>query len=324
MRDRSMRHDSIRGRRRTLLAASLMGAGFFAASFSAPPAAAAPGSGAKPWQSLPPTPALPAGTVGRHAEIQGARIWYAEWGAAAADAPVLLLHGGFGNSNYFGDLIPALVAHRYRVIAIDSRGHGRSTRGDAPLSYHLMAQDVIGLLDALKVPKVYLVGWSDGGITGLDLAMNHPERLAGLFAFGANADLSGLTGAPDKTPVFGAYLERTAHEYRTLSPNPQDWEGFSAAVNKMWETLPAFTRSELASIKVPTTIADGEFDEAIKQTHDEYMAQAIPGARLVILPDVSHFAMLQDPRAFNAAVLRFLKGGPPPAAFLHDATRLID
>lgn len=273
---------------------------------AAPSAAAAPTGSA--GQTLPPTPALPAGTVGRHAEIQGARIWYAEWGVKSADAPVLLLHGGFGNSNYFGHLIPVLVAHHYRVIAVDSRGHGRSTRSVAPLSYDLMARDVIALLDELKIPKVYLVGWSDGGIIGLDMAINHPDRLAGLFAFGANADVSGLRDGTDKTPVFGAYLKRTAQEYRALSPTPQDFDGFTAAVNKMWETLPAFTHAELASIKVPTTIADGEYDEAIKQSHDEYMAHAIPGARLVILPGVSHFAMLQDPRAFNAAVLRFLSG----------------
>jgi pimeloyl-ACP methyl ester carboxylesterase len=260
----------------------------------------------EPWQSLPPLPALPKGTVGRHAEIGGSRIWFAEWGARSTGTPVLLLHGGFGNSNYFGRLIPVLLAHGYRVIAMDSRGHGRSTRSDAPLTYDLMAQDVLGLLDRLGISKVYLVGWSDGGIVGLDLAMTHPDRLAGLFAFGANADVSGLKDGADKTPVFAAYLARTAEEYRALSPTPQQWDGFGAAVNKMWNTLPAFTRSELASIKVPTTIADGEFDEAIKQTHDEYLAQAIPGAHLVILPRASHFAMLQDPAAFNAAVLHFL------------------
>jgi pimeloyl-ACP methyl ester carboxylesterase len=249
---------------------------------------------------------LPKGTVGRHAEIGGSRIWFAEWGARSTGTPVLLLHGGFGNSNYFGRLIPVLVAHGYRVIAMDSRGHGRSTRSDAPLTYDLMAQDVLGLLDRLGISKVYLVGWSDGGIIGLDLAMTHPDRLAGLFAFGANADVSGLSDGADKTPVFAAYLARTAEEYRALSPTPRQWDRFGAAVNKMWGTLPAFTRSELASIRVPTTIADGEFDEAIKQTHDEYMAQAIPGAHLVILPRVSHFAMLQDPAAFNGAVLHFL------------------
>jgi pimeloyl-ACP methyl ester carboxylesterase len=276
------------------LAALMMSAGPFAA--------AAP----EPWQTLPPLPSLPAGTVGRHAEIGGARIWFAEWGSRSAGTPVLLLHGGFGNSNYFGRLIPVLVAHGYRVIAMDSRGHGRSTRSDAPLTYDLMAQDVLGLLDRLSISQVYLVGWSDGGIIGLDLAMTHPDRLAGVFAFGANADVSGLKDGAEKTPVFAAYLARTAQEYRALSPTPPQWAEFSAAVNKMWETLPAFTRSELASITVPTTIADGEFDEAIKLTHDEYMAQAIPGAHLVILPRVSHFAMLQDPAAFNAAVLRFL------------------
>ena len=260
----------------------------------------------EPWQTLPPLPALPEGTVGRHADIDGARIWFAEWGPRSTGIPVLLLHGGFGNSNYFGRLIPVLVAHGYRVVAMDSRGHGRSTRSDAPLTYDLMAKDVLGLLDRLSISRVYLVGWSDGGIIGLDLAMTHPDRLAGLFAFGANADVSGLKDGAEKTPVFAAYLARTAGEYRALSPTPQQWDAFSAAVNKMWETLPAFTRGELASIKVPTTIADGEFDEAIKQTHDEYMAQAIPAAHLVILPRVSHFAMLQDPDAFNAAVLRFL------------------
>jgi pimeloyl-ACP methyl ester carboxylesterase len=289
--------------------AALMSAASFTALAAAPAAAALTSAAAaapEPWQTLPPLPSLPAGTVGRHADIGGARIWLAEWGPQSGGVPVLLLHGGLGNSNYFGRLVPTLVAHGYRVIAMDSRGHGRSTRSDTPLTYDLMAQDVLGLLDQLKISKVYLVGWSDGGIIGLDLAMTHPDRLAGLFAFGANADVSGLKDGAEKTPVFAAYLKRTAEEYRALSPTPQQWNAFSAAVNKMWETLPAFTRSELASIKVPTTIADGEFDEAIKRPHDEYMAQAIPGAHLVILPRVSHFAMLQDPSAFNAAVLRFL------------------
>jgi pimeloyl-ACP methyl ester carboxylesterase len=254
---------------------------------SAVPALAAapvPAAAHEPWQTLPPLPSLPAGTVDRHADIGGARIWFAEWGPSSAAVPVLLLHGGFGNSNYFGRLIPVLVAHGYRVVAMDSRGHGRSTRNDAPLTYDLMAQDVLGLLDRQKISKVYLVGWSDGGIIGLDLAMTRPDRLAGLFAFGANADVSGLKDGVDKTPAFGAYLQRTSREYRMLSPTPQQWDSFNAAVTKMWETLPAFTRSDLASIKVPTTIADGEFDEAIRQTHDEYMAQTIPGAHLVILP----------------------------------------
>lgn len=259
------------------------------------------------WQTLPPMPALPKGTVGEHADINGARIWYAQWNRQSTRTAVLLLHGGFGNSSYFGRLIPDLTAHGYCVIAMDSRGHGRSTRSAAPITYRLMADDVIALLDRLKIPKVNLVGWSDGGIIGLELALNHPDRLAGLFAFGANADVSGLKDGAEKTPVFAAYLSRTSDEYRELSPTPDQWDAFSAAVNKMWETLPAFSADQLRAIRVPTTIADGEYDEAIKQTHDQYMAATIPGAHLVILPNVSHFAMLQNPLQFNAAVLAFLQ-----------------
>jgi pimeloyl-ACP methyl ester carboxylesterase len=260
------------------------------------------------WQTLPPMPALPKATVGEHAEINGARIWYAQWNPTAAGTPVLLLHGGFGNSNYYGHVIPRLVEHGYRVIAMDSRGHGRSTRSKAPLTYDLMADDVIVLLDRLKIRQVFLVGWSDGGIIGIDLALKHPDRLAGVFAFGANGDVSGLRDGIEKDPVFGAYLQRVAEEYRKLSPTPDQWGVFSAAVTKMWETLPAFTAAQLGSIKVHTTIADGQYEEAIKPAHTQYLASTIPGARLVILPNVSHFAVLQDPGEFNAAVIDFLEG----------------
>jgi pimeloyl-ACP methyl ester carboxylesterase len=262
---------------------------------------------AQVWETLPAMPRLPPHTVARYLEVDGARIWYAEWGRKSALPPVLLLHGGFGNSSYFGRLIPVLVKHGYYVIAMDSRGHGRSTRSVEPMTYRLMAEDVIGLLDHLRIARVNLVGWSDGGCTGFDLALHHPERLAGLFAFGANADVSGDREGFDKTPVFAAYLKRAPDEYRKLSPTPDQWDAFSAAVGKMWDTLPAFTADQLRSIKVPTVIADGEYDEAIRQSHDRYMADTIPGARLAILPNVSHFAMLQNPEEFDAAVLDFLQ-----------------
>jgi pimeloyl-ACP methyl ester carboxylesterase len=261
----------------------------------------------EPWQQLPSTPVLPAGTVGRYSIINGAHIWYAEWNQKALGTPVLLLHGGLANSNYFGNLIRFLAQRGYRIIAMDSRGHGRSTRTEAPYTYHLMAEDVLGLLDTMKVRRVRIIGWSDGGIIGLDLALNHPNRLTGLFAFGANADVGGLNESFDKDPVFGAYLVRVPSEYRKLSPTPDQWDSFQAALGKMWEILPNFTASQLRSIRVPTTIADGEYDEAVKSEHTRYIASTIPGARLVILPNLSHFAMLQNPSTFNRAVLRFLQ-----------------
>lgn len=259
------------------------------------------------WQTLPPTPALPAGTVGQRAMIDGAQLWYAEWGANNKGVPVLLLHGGALNSNYFGLLVPTLVKHGYRVIAMDSRGQGRSARAKGPITYHMMATDVVELLDLLHLRQVSLVGWSDGGIIGLDLAINHPERLHRLFAFGANADVSGVYEHAEETPVVVAFLARAKEEYRQLSPTPNDWESFLTTMGEMWRTLPDFTPGQLQSIRVSTTIGDGEHEEIVKPEHTHYLAATIPNARLVILPDVSHFAILQDPGAFSAAVLDFLR-----------------
>jgi pimeloyl-ACP methyl ester carboxylesterase len=259
------------------------------------------------WRTLPATPSLPPGTAGQRAMINGAQLWYAEWGSHNKGVPVLLLHGGSLNSNYFGQLVPTLVKHGYLVIAMDSRGQGRSTRGDGSITFHMMAADVLELLDRLLIRQVSLVGWSDGGIIGLDLAIHHPERLHRLFAFGANADLSGIDEHAEAAPLVAAFEARAKVEYRQLSPTPDDWESFKATMEQMWNTLPAFTREQLGSIRVPTTIADGQHDEIIKPEHTLYLAAAIPNAKLVILPDVSHFAILQDPPAFSAAVLDFLR-----------------
>ncbi|MDR3674335.1 MAG: alpha/beta fold hydrolase, partial [Acidobacteriota bacterium] len=115
-----------------------------------------------PWKRLPPTPALPPPLHSGTAPVNGIRLWYAVFGHGA---PVILLHGGMANSNYWGLQIPTL-AQRFEVIVIDSRGHGRSTRTAAPITYHLMASDVVALMDALHIPKAAVVGWSDGAIIG--------------------------------------------------------------------------------------------------------------------------------------------------------------
>jgi pimeloyl-ACP methyl ester carboxylesterase len=259
------------------------------------------------WQTLPPTPSLPAGTVGHRVMINGALLWYAEWGPRNGAVPVLLLHGGSLNSSYFSLLIPALTSHGYRVIAMDSRGQGRSARTRGPITFHMMANDVVRLLDRLHIREVSLVGWSDGGIIGLDLAINHPGRLHRLFAYGANTVVSGVYANADKAPTVIAFEARAKKEYRELSPTPGDWDSFIAVMGHMWSTEPDFTTRQLRSIRVPTTIADGQYEEIIRPQHTRYIAASIPNAKLVILPDVSHFAILQDPAEFNAAVLSFLR-----------------
>jgi pimeloyl-ACP methyl ester carboxylesterase len=254
------------------------------------------------WLTLPPTPALPAAVKSGYAPVNGIKIWYATFGNGA---PVILLHGGLANSNYWGILVRALAPH-YRVVVMDSRGHGRSSRDARPYGYDLMASDVLALMDYLKVDKAALVGWSDGAIIGLDIALHHPERLSKLFAFAANSDPSAVKEV-EKSPVFSAFIARARNEYESLSPTPKEYDSFLAQITKMWESEPHWTADDLHTIKVPTWIVDADHDEAIKRENTLFMADNIPGSGLLIQPQVSHFSFLQDPAQFDGDVLHFLE-----------------
>jgi pimeloyl-ACP methyl ester carboxylesterase len=258
-----------------------------------------------PWLTLPPTPQLPSPEKSGYAPVNGVKIWYATFGHGK---PVILLHGGLANSNYWGQLVPALAEH-YQVVVMDSRGHGRSTRNSEPIGYDLMASDVLAVMDFLKLEKAAIVGWSDGAIIGLDIAINHPARLTGLFAFAANSDPSGVADI-SQSPVFDKYLARAKTEYESLSATPKEYDAFLAQVMKMWGTQPHFTADLLHRITTPTWIVDADHDEAIKRSDTLFMADQIPGSALLILPAVSHFAFLQDAPQFNADVLHFLAQAP--------------
>jgi pimeloyl-ACP methyl ester carboxylesterase len=267
---------------------------------------AAPQAAAKTelWQTLPRPAAMPKPLRSGYAPIDGIQIYYAIFGKGA---PLILLHGGLGNSDYWGNQVREFAQH-YQVIVMDSRGHGRSTRDAEPYGYHLMATDVVHLMDYLKIDKASIVGWSDGGIIGLDIAMTYPERLDKLFAFGANVNTSGLREDIGQSPVFNKYIEEAGKDYARLSKTPKEYDQFVAQISEMWNTQPDYTREQLHSIEAPVMIADGQYDEGIKQSHDIEMAWEIPGARLLIFPGLSHFAMWQDPKTFNKAVLQFLAG----------------
>ncbi|HTP10486.1 MAG TPA: alpha/beta hydrolase [Anaerolineae bacterium] len=245
---------------------------------------------------------LPPTTDQGYIEYDGARIWYAAYGSGPA---VILLHGGLGNSGNWGYQVPALIERGYRVVVMDSRGHGRSTRDAWPFSYDLMSSDVLALMDALRLDKAALVGWSDGACTALVLAAHQPDRVAGVFFFACNMDPSG-TKEFVFTPIIGRCLNRHKQDYARLSATPDRFDEFSEAVGLMQRTQPNFSADDLARINIPVAIVQSEYDEFIKREHAEYLARSIPGAEFVSLPGVSHFAPLQRPEQFNAAVLAFL------------------
>ena len=237
-----------------------------------------------------------------YVENEGARIWYATYGSGS---PVILLHGGLGNSGNWGYQVPALVRSGYRAIVIDSRGHGRSTRDARPYSYELMASDVLAVMDRLNIEKTVLVGWSDGACIALILASNNPARAAGVFFYACNMDPSG-TKEFVFTPVIGRCLSRHKKDYAELSATPDQFDEFFEAVGLMQRTQPNYSANDLAQISVPVTIVQSEYDEFIKREHAEYLARSIPNAEFVFLPGVSHFAPLQRPEQFNAAMLAFV------------------
>lgn len=248
-------------------------------------------------------PALPTATAERFVEREGARLWYAAYGTGA---PVILLHGGLGHSGNWGYQVPALVAAGRRAIVIDTRGHGRSTRDGRPFTYHLLAADTLAVMDALALDRAALIGWSDGACTALVLAMQHPDRVAGVYFFACNMDPSGAKALDESDPLLGRCIGRHMADYARLSATPDDFQPFAAAVSAMQRTEPNATAAELAAVRVPVTVVQGERDEFIRREHAEYLARTIPGATLTLLPDVTHFAPVQRPDQFNATIGTFV------------------
>ena len=235
-------------------------------------------------------------------ENDGARIWYSAYGFGA---PVILLHGGLGHSGNWGYQVPALIVNGYRAVVIDSRGHGRSTRDERPYSYELMASDVLAVMNALHFDRAALVGWSDGACTALILGATHPSRVAGVFFFACNMDPSGVKPF-ESTPTLNRCFSRHTEDYKQLSATPEQFERFVEDVGLMQRTQPDYTKQDLAKIRVSVRIVQSQDDEFIKREHAEYLARTIPGASLILLNGVSHFAPLQCPKQFNTTMLEFV------------------
>jgi pimeloyl-ACP methyl ester carboxylesterase len=261
---------------------------------------------ASPVALAPPQDLLPATwdeAEGQTAHVNGIDLYYEIYGSGE---PLLLLHGGLANGTYFRNQIPAFAEH-YQVIVVDSRGHGRSTFDDQPISYELMASDVLALMDQLKIEKASIVGWSDGAIIGLEIAINHPDRLNKVVAYGANYDPTGVRLDVGTNPYFGAYIERAYEDYLALSPQPERWDEFLANITNMWATEPNYTEDQLRAITTPFLILDGEEEEAIDLNQTKLMAELIPNSELILMPDTGHFAMFEQPEEFNQIILDYLE-----------------
>lgn len=250
----------------------------------------------------PSSPAAP--TAGHYAEVNGLRLYYELRGAGP---PLLLLHGGAGNGMQFEHQVPAFETSR-RLIVPDCRAQGRTNDRPGPLTYHDMAEDMIALLDRLRVKRVAVMGWSDGGNIGLDMAMHHPGRVAHLVTFGANFRPDGVK------PEDMAWNERATPDsfgpgmregWTRLNPQPAHYDEAMRKILLLWRTLPRWSEADLGRIRAKVLVCAGEHD-LIRREHTEALAKAIPGAELWIVPGASHGAMLERPDLVNPRVLEFL------------------
>ena len=244
------------------------------------------------WETLPLPPAMPQATKSSTITIDGAQIYYAIYGTQSPEPPVILLHGGLGTSDHWANQVPALLDAKHEVIAIDSRGQGRSTRTNAKISYDVMASDVIAVMDALAVKQGVMVGWSDGGEVALKLAINHADRVAKLFVFGANYNSDGSkprrTGP---TPTFNAYAQKCRADCQRMSKTPKQFDDLTDWLLSVWRDPMGITNDQLRKIQAPALIADGDHDEVIVLAQVEEMAKLIPHAQLKVFDNASHFAL---------------------------------
>jgi pimeloyl-ACP methyl ester carboxylesterase len=247
----------------------------------------------------PPMPgALESGII----PVNGIEMYYAIYGHGT---PLLLIHGAFSNANVWLSEIPQLATD-HEVIVADSRGQGRSTWNHEAFSYDQMASDYLKLLDYLKINKVTLVGWSDGGVIGIDIAIHHPERLTALFAQAAYVNPEGYVPPLVRKSIIAKvdYIVRSISN--RLFVTPERYPDLRAAIEKMWETQADFSESQLASIKVRTVIAIGDHDEVVPRDVAEWQAKTIPGAKLIVLPGVGHMAPIEDPSGYVNVVKSFV------------------
>lgn len=235
-----------------------------------------------------------------------AKIYWATYGNAKGK-PVVMLHGGLGNSDHWAFELPALV-EKYRVIVVDSRGQGRSTLGATKLTYHLMAGDVLAVLDELKVPKASFVGWSDGGAIALDVAVNEPDRVDHMFVIGTNYDSAGSKPRRAQKPskTFNRYAARCKADHLKLGNSAQSWTDMIAALLPVWRNPNGFTKDQLKSIKAKSLVTDGDHDEILERAQIEEMGTLIPNGASKIFADTSHFAIWQDPDAVSKTLVEFL------------------
>lgn len=250
--------------------------------------------------------------MGEKIDINGHSTWVAKRGRGTET--VLLLHGGLSNSDLLLDALCTPLETNYRVVAFDRRGHGYTADTADPFHYEEMATETIGVLEKVVGGRAHLVGWSDGGIVGLFVALRRPDLVNRLVVIGTNYHFDGALPL-DLDPnsdfaamILQAYAERS----------PDGAEHFGEVAGKFMTlvtTEPTFMPDDLKEIIAPTLVMAGD-DDMIKLGHTAALYEAIPNGQLAIVPGTSHALPIERSAETARIILDFLGASEMPATFM--------
>lgn len=241
---------------------------------------------------------------GRFVQANGLNIYYEEYGNGQ---PLILLHGGTETSQVWGPYLSSLVPY-FRVIAPDSRAHGRSNNPKGELSYQLMADDIVALIQALNLTQPLVFGYSDGGQIALEIGMRYPHLTAAFVVGAAWYQFSETYSNFLKTSGFEGpgvvnfeKLQRVAPEWvsflkteHTRADDPDYWETLLMQISMMWWTPLNYTAEDFHKITEPTLVLVGDRDGLIELKQAVDMYHLIPNAELMVLPNTTHLSALND------------------------------
>lgn len=232
-------------------------------------------------------------SAGKYLKLKDTDLYYEVYGEGE---PLVLLHGNSGSiKDYYQQI--SVLSKQYKVIAVDTRGQGKSKdTSKKDFTYKLFADDIKALADELNLDKINIVGWSDGGNTGLEFALKYPDRLNKLVAIGANVFPEGVE---DKL------LERFTSQMKQLNDMAPGETFGERRLLKIMLTEPNISKSDLNNIKSPVLVIAGDRD-VIKPDHTEFISKQIPNAEKKIYQDTTHMVPFEKPDQLNADILSFL------------------
>ncbi len=244
-------------------------------------------------------------TKSRYVKVDDITIHYKVYGKGD---PLFLLHGSMESMDDWAKQIPEF-SKRFQVIAIDNRGHGRSTFTDKKMDYNLLSQDLVAVMQELKIDSANIIGFGDGGIIGLYLAINHPERVRKLVAIGANYKV-------DTTAVYAQILDKVKawdddKMYQYVRNNFRGYQNydqitqFTHRMKTMLLTEPNLTLTDLRKIKCAVLLMNGDHD-IIKLSHTAEMFESIPRCYMSVIPGAKHYPQKEKANLVNPTILDFL------------------